>query len=104
MITVLKMHISVVQVVLHMKSGCFEFKICQASYLCLFMCKIKVWCELRGPKRGQIQKTVNIKVFRVIRVLKMHISIVQVVLHIKQWLFLVQDSSGFVFMILSVQK
>ena len=35
---------------------------------------------------GQIQKTVNIKVFRVFRV-------VQVVFHLKQWLFLVLKKS-----------
>ena len=68
------------------------------------MCKIKVWYELEGPKTGQIQKTVNIKEFKVFRMLKMHISIVQVVLHLKQWLFLVQDSLGFLFIIPSVQK
>ena len=38
------------------------------------MCKIKVWYELEGPKTGQIQKTVNIKEFKVFRMLKMHIK------------------------------
>ena len=68
------------------------------------MLKIKVWYELRGPKRVQIQKTVNFKGFKVFMMLKMHISIVEVDLHLKQWLFLVQDSPGFLFMIISVQK
>ena len=41
----------------------------------------------KGPKGGQIQKIVNIEGFKVFSVLRMDISIVQMVPHMKQWIF-----------------